>query len=75
MAVAVGEDELFRKQYPKLDFLAKPVSPGLHIKIKGRVLNGWGIFYALTTYIVAAITLPFMFVGAILSDLFGYKKV
>jgi hypothetical protein len=36
--------------------LARPVSPGLHVKLGNRVLNLWGILYALTTFSIALVS-------------------
>jgi hypothetical protein len=55
--------------------LATPVQYGPHLKIKGKVLNAWGILYALATFSVAVIVLPFMIVSSVLADLLGNGKV
>jgi hypothetical protein len=33
--------------------MSQPVPSGPHLKIKGKILNVWGLFYALTTFTVA----------------------
>ena len=33
--------------------MSQPVPSGPHLKIKGKILNIWGLFYALTTFTVA----------------------
>jgi len=73
-----GEDELFRQQQLNtalLEKLSKPVDPGPHLRIKGRLLNLWGIVYAVNTLIAVIIMLPFMAIGALISDIIGQKKV
>lgn len=75
--VALGEDDLFRQQQfnaQLLEKLARPIDPGPHLRIKGRLLNLWGIMYAVNTIIAVIIMLPFMAVGAIISDMSGRKK-
>lgn len=47
---------------PLYTALAKPVQYGPHVKIKGKILNMWGVMYALTTFTVAVVVLPFMIV-------------
>ena len=42
------------------DNLAKPVNPGLHVKVKGKYLNFWGIYCALGTFALAIFALPLM---------------
>lgn len=61
-------DRLFLPQF------AQPLKLGPHIRIKGKTLNGWGILYALTTFSIAVVVLPFMLTLAALSDLCGNKK-
>eukprot|EP01041_Mallomonas_annulata_P005245 gene5245-10495_t len=56
------------------DALAKPINPGPHVNIKGKIINIWGIMYALSTMTTALITLPFMLVLTLMSDIFGDKK-
>ena len=73
-----GEDELFRQQQLNtalLEKLAKPVDPGPHVRIKGRLLNLWGVMYAVNTLIAVIIMLPFMALGVLISDIIGQKKV
>ena len=55
--------------------LAKPVEYGPHLKIKGKVLNGWGLLYAFTTFSIATLVLPFMIVAAFVADMTGSGKV
>lgn len=58
-----------------IELMSKPVNPGLHTKIKGKLLNMWGVMYAVITFAVAVAVLPMMMVMATLSDLLGNKKV
>ena len=51
--------------------LAQPVPYGPHLTIKGKVLNGWGVLYALCVFSVAVLVLPFMFITATFADLTG----
>ena len=44
------------------------------MKIKGKILNTWGIMYALVTFAVAIVVLPFMGIMAGFADIFGNKK-
>jgi hypothetical protein len=55
--------------------LSQPINLGPHLKIGGRVLNIWGVFYALITYVVALAVLPVMVILSFLCDVFGDKKV
>ena len=55
--------------------LAAPVPYGPHLTIKGKVLNGWGIVYAVVTFAVAVFVLPFMIVTSIFADLTGNGPV
>lgn len=55
--------------------LATPVQYGPHLKIKGKVLNGWGIVYALVTFSIAVIVLPFMIVSSFFADITGNGPV
>ena len=54
--------------------LAQPVPYGPHLSIKGKILNGWGVLYALCVFSVAVLVLPFMFVAATISDLPGISS-
>ena len=51
--------------------LAQPVPYGPHLTIKGKILNGWGVLYALCVFSVAVLVLPFMFITATFADLTG----
>ena len=55
--------------------LAQPVPYGPHLSIKGKILNGWGVLYALCVFSVAVLVLPFMFVAATIADLTGRYSV
>lgn len=55
--------------------LATPVEYGPHLLIKGKVLNGWGILYALATFSVAVVVLPFMIISSVVADILGNGKV
>ena len=57
------------------DFMAKPVDPGLHLKIKGKTLNVWGLMYAAITMFVTCSILPFMMAAAAISDATGNGAV
>lgn len=59
---------------PYYEQLSKPIKFGPHLNIKGRVLNMWGVVYALTTFVIALACLPFMIVGTGLIKLFGNDK-
>mmetsp|Transcript_5910 Transcript_5910/g.6030 ORF Transcript_5910/g.6030 Transcript_5910/m.6030 type:complete len:356 (-) Transcript_5910:86-1153(-) len=59
---------------PLYTSLSKPVLYGPHVKIKGKILNMWGVMYALTTFTVAVVVLPFMVVLSYISDLRGNGK-
>lgn len=54
--------------------MSKPVNKGLHLNIKGKALNTWGLLYALTTFSVAVAVLPFMMVMATTCDVLGNKR-
>jgi hypothetical protein len=58
-----------------IEDLGKPVAYGPHLKIKGKVLTGWGVMYALITFAIATLVFPFMLVLSFICDLFGNKKV
>lgn len=51
------------------------VNPGWHIRVKGKILNLWGVFQALVSMIVAAAVIPPMAILAVYSDLTGRGKV
>ena len=55
--------------------MAKPVDPGLHLKIKGKTLNVWGLMYAAITMFVTCSILPFMMAAAAISDATGNGAV
>jgi hypothetical protein len=55
--------------------MARPVSPGPHIRIKGKILNPWGLFTAISAFSAALFVLPVMIVLAWISDLRGHSKV
>jgi hypothetical protein len=58
-----------------IEELGKPVQYGPNLKIKGKVLTGWGVMYALVTFTLAVVVFPFMAVIALFCDLFGNRKV
>jgi len=51
------------------------ISPGFHFTIKGKILNLWGLFFALTVFGSGALILPFMALGCFIEDFFDVKKV
>ena len=55
--------------------LAQPVPYGPHLSIKGKILNGWGVLYALCVFSVAVLVLPFMFIAATIADLTGKLQI
>jgi hypothetical protein len=55
--------------------LASPVPYGPHLMIKGKVLNAWGIVYALITFSVAVFVLPFMIITSFFADITGNGPV
>ncbi len=55
--------------------LATPVPYGAHLKIKGKILNAWGIVYALITFSVAVFVLPFMIITSFFADITGNGPV
>jgi 1-acyl-sn-glycerol-3-phosphate acyltransferase len=63
---------------PLLQSLTESVSPGkLSLAIKSKVLNLWGVFYALSCLVNAIFVLPVMIVVSLGIDVFGssaYKK-
>lgn len=59
---------------PYYERLIQPVKLGPHLNIKGRVLNLWGVLYALTTFAVAMAVIPFMVISAGVINLFGNPK-
>ena len=63
---------------PFLERLTRPVNPGkVSLHIKGKVLNMWGIVYALSCLVFATIVLPFMVVASACIDMFAseaYRK-
>lgn len=63
---------------PFLERLTRPVNPGkLSLNIKGKVLNMWGIVYALSCLVFATIVLPFMIMASACIDMFAseaYRK-
>eukprot|EP00607_Mallomonas_marina_P010571 CAMPEP_0182422382 /NCGR_PEP_ID=MMETSP1167-20130531/8049_1 /TAXON_ID=2988 /ORGANISM="Mallomonas Sp, Strain CCMP3275" /LENGTH=288 /DNA_ID=CAMNT_0024600395 /DNA_START=195 /DNA_END=1061 /DNA_ORIENTATION=+ len=54
--------------------LYQPVNPGPHLNIKGKVINIWGVLYAISALSTAFITLPFMLILSLACDLFGDSK-
>jgi hypothetical protein len=57
------------------DAVLKPVSRGLHLKIKGKAINFWGILSALCITSSAAILMPVMYLLTLYTDLTGDSKV
>lgn len=53
---------------PPIDPLTLPVQPGPHLKVKGKVLNFWGVFFALSVFVLAAAVLPIMGLVTVISD-------
>jgi 1-acyl-sn-glycerol-3-phosphate acyltransferase len=52
-----------------------PVNPGpLSLKIKGKMITGWGLLYALSTLMYAIVVLPFMLLLATICDIIGEGK-
>lgn len=49
-------------------------SPGLHIKIKNKVLNPFGLYCGIITFIGVVAVLPIIIIASILSDIFGNSK-
>jgi 1-acyl-sn-glycerol-3-phosphate acyltransferase len=57
---------------PYLERLLAPVSPGIFsITIKGKALNFWGIFYALSCLVNAIVVLPFLILTSWSINLFA----
>jgi 1-acyl-sn-glycerol-3-phosphate acyltransferase len=75
---SLSQTALFRKKDAAIDpyeAMAQPVSNGLlHIKIKGKVLNLWGVFTAFVLTAFAVVVLPFMIIFAKLADVRGNGK-
>lgn len=69
-AIAVTDNNYLKKDLS----LSVPVNPGLHLSLKGKKINLWGVLYALSTLGTAIVTLPFMFLFAFLSDVLGDAK-
>lgn len=60
---------------PFLESLMKPVNPGkLSLYMKGKVLNMWGIVYALSCLMFAVLVLPFMILSSFYIDTFGSRE-
>lgn len=57
------------------DYLRPPVSYGPHFKVKGAVLNMWGVTYALSLLLNSVLLLPSLFMLTIVSDISGDTKV
>ena len=57
------------------DKILEPVPLGWHVRIRGKVLNAWGILYAVNTYLSTVLLYPFMLLVCVLCDLFGDSKV
>jgi len=53
----------------------RPVTYGLHLRVKDKVLNIWSILYAATILSVAALVLPLMVVTALFADITGNGRV
>ncbi len=52
-----------------------PLSYGPHMKVGGKVLNIWGLVYAVTSMLTALVMFPFMIVLSKVSDISGNGKV
>jgi 1-acyl-sn-glycerol-3-phosphate acyltransferase len=65
---------LFSSAISLSDAQGFPANPGPHIKIKGRILNPWGVYCATATFVTAILVYPLVLSLAILSDLFGNKR-
>ena len=50
------------------------VDPGRHILVKKKILNMWGLLYALSAFGIAVFMTPLMAVLAVFCDLFGDKN-
>jgi hypothetical protein len=52
-----------------------PVSYGMHLRVKDKVLNIWSVLYAITILSVASLVLPLMVVAALFADITGNGRV
>jgi len=51
------------------------VKYGMHLKVKGAVLNLWGVMYALSLLVNALLLLPSLFLLTVIADVSGDTKV
>jgi hypothetical protein len=58
-----------------IEGLDQPVKRGLHISIKGKVLNLWGILSALVLGGFALVVFPFIFLASCTASITGNGKV
>ena len=52
-----------------------PVSYGMHLRVKDKVLNIWSVLYAITILSVASLVLPLMIAAALFADITGNGRV
>lgn len=58
------------------DTCSLPADPGLlSLRIKGKVMNLWGLYCAIVTFTTALAVIPFVYISAVICDLQGEKKV
>eukprot|EP01035_Chromulina_nebulosa_P019261 gene19261-25116_t len=55
-------------------FRSISADPGLHIKIKGKALNLWGIYCAFVTFSIAVLVLPAFSLLSVICDVTGNGK-
>ena len=55
-----------------LDYIQ--INPGQHILVKGKILNLWGLLYALSAFGLAVFVTPIIALLAPICDLFGDKN-
>lgn len=59
-----------------MQLLRSSPDPGLlHVKIKGKILNLYGLYSAVIVFAFAALVIPFIAVSSLIGDLFGGKSV
>lgn len=52
-----------------------PVSYGMHLRVKDKVLNIWSALYAITILSVASLVMPLMIVASLFADITGNGRV
>lgn len=57
----------------KIDY-SIPINPGQHILVKGKILNMWGLLYALSAFGLAVFVTPIIALLAPICDVFGDKN-